>query len=359
MYPYDAIEVPMTTIKACVGGLVVAACILVAQTSGHRVMLHVIAVDSHGQPVTDLKGDELRVADDGKPQAITAFAAPGAEDRRPATLILLDFLNMDAGNRVAIADQTMRSLEGLESGGFLSLYLLTNDGRVYTVHALPGKQPSASGDSWTKQIRPLLQQAIENTAGMRSIPERDQGFQSAATFNALDGVAAQLAAIPGHKNIIWITHGVLNHVCCPYSCSDVTFHSRSGDYLAGQHEFGSHCPNSGIDYKPFLRHFSEQLAQDDTAVYTLEAASGASVVSDAGGPRDTLVQVAGLTGGRMYNSGTVDKVIAQALQDVRATYQIGYDPPAASGDGKYHKLRVTCVRKGVQIQTRQGYYAER
>jgi hypothetical protein len=39
-------------------------------------------------------------------------------------------------------------------------------------------------------------------------------------------------------------------------------------------------------------------------------------------------------------------------------YRIAYAPPVSNWDGKYHKLRVTCDRKGVQIRAMEGYYAD-
>jgi hypothetical protein len=37
------------------------------------VYLNVIAVDSHGDPVTDLTSDDFQIADAGKPQKIALF----------------------------------------------------------------------------------------------------------------------------------------------------------------------------------------------------------------------------------------------------------------------------------------------
>jgi hypothetical protein len=39
------------------------------------------------------------------------------------------------------------------------------------------------------------------------------------------------------------------------------------------------------------------------------------------------------------------------------SYLIAFDPPLDQWDGKYHKIRVACSRKGVRLQTKQGYYA--
>jgi len=45
------------------------------------------------------------------------------------------------------------------------------------------------------------------------------------------------------------------------------------------------------------------------------------------------------------------------MQDARSSYLVGYYPPTANWDGKFHKLKITCRVKGVRIQAKTGYYA--
>jgi hypothetical protein len=73
------------------------------------------------------------------------------------------------------------------------------------------------------------------------------------------------------------------------------------------------------------------------------------------GSRDTLEEISSLTGGRWYPSDATGLAITQAVTDARATYQIGFYPPAKNWDGKSHKLRVSSVRKGVQVLARKDY----
>jgi len=75
------------------------------------------------------------------------------------------------------------------------------------------------------------------------------------------------------------------------------------------------------------------------------------------GSMDTLTQIAGLTGGRASFSNDSAAAIKQALEDARFSYMLGYDPSDNNWDGKYHKIQVTCTRRGVKIQTKQGYFA--
>jgi hypothetical protein len=49
-----------------------------SQPESKLLDLNVIAIDSHGQPVTDLTGDDFQVSDAGKQQKIAFFTATTA-----------------------------------------------------------------------------------------------------------------------------------------------------------------------------------------------------------------------------------------------------------------------------------------
>ena len=72
------------------------------------------------------------------------------------------------------------------------------------------------------------------------------------------------------------------------------------------------------------------------------------------GDLPTLEQFADLTGGKVY-ANDLEKAVKEVMAASRSGYVIEYDVPRL--DGKYHKIRVTCSRKGVRLQVKQGYYA--
>jgi hypothetical protein len=91
------------------------------------------------------------------------------------------------------------------------------------------------------------------------------------------------------------------------------------------------------------------------------AAMGSASVADGPGitlaTEDTLEQFAELTGGHAFMTPDIRGAIARAASDARMSYLISYEPSLGNWDGKYHKIRVTCARKGVKLETKQGYYA--
>jgi hypothetical protein len=89
----------------------------------------------------------------------------------------------------------IRVLEPLETGDSVYLYLLTNHGDLYPVHAL--RTPPA-GHPWTMQIHPLLDRAIQDVYGIRPMDAKNSGIRTAATFQALGELGAQL--LPTARN---------------------------------------------------------------------------------------------------------------------------------------------------------------
>jgi len=330
------------------------------QEEPRMVDLNVVALDSHGQAVTDLTREELRVTDNGKPQTIAFFhhrdSALGAvptlgtnefSNRRGAnvpraTVILFDLMNEKFGTRGTTASQLVHFLGSLESADYLYLYCVGIDGRLYPVHGLPGPEdrPEEPGVPWTRQIKPLLDAAMRALTQTRPVDEVDPTYRVQLTFQALDQVASELSRVPGRKSLVWLTDGV------PIELGPNR--SDTGDF---------------VDFTPLVRQMSEVFDRFNTAIYPVRTVMMGSPQGMGGagtsgiGSIDTLEQFADLTGGRPDAGKDIGAAVRQAMIDMRTSYQVGYFPPAANWDNKLHKLRITCTRKGVRIQAKTAYYA--
>ena len=321
------------------------------------VDLNVVAFDGKDRPVEDLSAGDFQVTDNGKPQPILFFrhndkrlegpqeSGPRVFTNRPAgrpahaTAILLDFLNESFAAGGTAQEEVLKVLSRVESGEEVYLYFLTRDGRLYPVRGIPtaeGELP-AGGPDWTAHARPIVEAAIKETFGLRTlnmtIVER-----VALTYAGLEVLARKLGAVPGRKSLVWITHGL------PISVRDA-----AGEY---------------IDFQPYLRELSATFTRFNAAIYPVMqvppgmAMAGSEEAQYSGmGSRETLSQFAELTGGRSKGEIDIGVVVRQAISDTRTSYQLGYRPPESNWDGKYHKIKVTCVRKGVKTQAKSGYYA--
>ena len=330
--------------------------------------LNVIAVDNRGQPVNDLTADDFQVSDAGKPQKIAFFRHNDSSLRQApslgpnefsnragvevphATIILFDLLNEGFSTRGVAANQLVHDLETLETADYLFLYFVTLDGRLVAVHGVPGegevRQPG--GAAWTRQIKQIMDDAMRAVMRMRP-PDIDVAVRVQLTYATLESLAVQLSRVPGRKNIVWITDGV------PIALGPGR--SDTGDF---------------VDFTLQMRHLSEGLDRSGVSIYPVRqvflgspdnigGTSGGAGGTGGGGTGvqslATLDDFAGMTGGRPNAGKDIGSAVRQAMSDLRFSYQIGYNAPPQSRDGKFHKLRVVCKRKGVRIQAKSGYYA--
>jgi len=340
-------------------------------------VLNVTALDEKGQAVMDLDGKDFQVYEDDKVQKITDFyppMPPVAGKSASTTLILFDLLNTIYSQRENSTTLIVKALQPLEASDSIFLYVLSNHGDWYPVHALYTRPQGAvsSDPPWTQQVRPLLDQTIDKVNALRIEDYKDPGGRAAATLLALDQIGNAFVKIPGAKSILWLTRGTPNWVDYPYGCKDVPFPDGGGSYIGGKcTDTCTRRPGVAkcVDYTPFLAHFGQKLARTNIVfssvlVNTTQGLPSADLKhgraalppADRGRSRDTMQQLANVSGGQVYLHGETDQAITEALQNGRARYQIMYN--AGAPDGKYHAVRVECARKGVRIAAPTGYYAE-
>lgn len=340
------------------------------QSEPRLLDLNVVVLDRDGQPVTDLTADDFQITDAGKPERIASFRRhdernplwkPPAETpeqfanrrgdrRRSATVILLDLMNMGYGTRTIAANLLVRDLSSFQKPGDLYLYMLSVNGRFLAVHGVSSLESPVSAipePPWTQQIKLLMDKGLRAVMTFRS-PDIDVFVRTQMTFVALEALGQELAAVPGRKIIVWLTDGV--PVALGMNRSDTGF---------------------PVDFTPQIRELSQALERSNIALYPvrqimLGRGDDIGNYSDAGqtGGDDTGVQslatldlFADVTGGRRSAGKDIGAAVRQAMNDLHFYYQIGYDVPATNWNDKFHKLRVTCKRKGVRIQAKSGYYA--
>jgi VWFA-related protein len=66
------------------------------------------------------------------------------------------------------------------------------------------------------------------------------------------------------------------------------------------------------------------------------------------------------SGGKLLRADTLTSLpdaFAKIAAELRTQYAIGYYPINKAKDGKYRKIKVTCLRKNVILRSRPGYRA--
>lgn len=77
--------------------------------------------------------------------------------------------------------------------------------------------------------------------------------------------------------------------------------------------------------------------------------------------KQELQRMAKETGGVSYGvtkSQTIEAIYAEIETSLRNQYSLGYTPPRAAADGKYHKIKLVTKERHMTVDTRDGYYAK-
>ncbi len=327
---------------------IAAALLFFLASPGHAKLykLNLVALDAQDQPATRLTAADFKLFEDGKTQPIVFCHFTGAwplptkpvtgeysnrsAPPRHATVILIDLLTDQLMSDSIIGGEVVDALKDIESPESIYLYILTAKGELYPIHPIPNAVSPPEPQPWTVNVAPLMRAALKALVGLKPVDDRDIKFRYDLTMAALRDLGSRMTQLPGRTNLVWITHGI---PLVGYSLS----------------------LQSALDFTNPLRWFSEELEQAQIVVYTVQQSlAGAEIASRSAA---FLAEMTSLTGGRDYSSDRAADAIRQTRLDSRANYQIAYDSPSLNGDGKHHKIRITCARKGVRLQTEHGFYA--
>ena len=341
------------------------------------VVLDIVVRDKNNKPVTDLTKDDFRVFEDGVPQTIRTFESPAAHALPPSvvagtdkdtvfdpaqpanfgqsavTVLVLDQLNTHFADssfaRRSLRDYLLKqpelltqptSLLTIYEHNFAQLHGFTRD-RSALLKALDA---APVHNAWTLET--------SNNADYGPIERLDQSLHD------LDQIAQSYARIPGRKNLIWVGGG--------FPSVDPT-------------SFDSHDLQIVQDT---IQHITDVLLSTRVTLYAIDPTSSAAGVveitnADMADAAQGMAEGLGvnattfdanadfdhlglITGGRVVRGrNDVGPQIAQAIDDGASFYTIGYSPTSTStAAAQFRKIRVDCLRPGLTMVTRAGYFAE-
>lgn len=196
-----------------------------------------------------------------------------------------------------------------------------------------------------------------------------------ASLVILRGVARHLAAVPGHKNLIWISS---DNVFADWRDQKVGIDKESNEangidtYALHAQEamndahvsvypfdvsqleaggIGADIGNRNVEVSPTaIRPPGGQPREEDAG------RTKASMLQDTRPIQGPIRQIAEATGGRaIRRASDLAAALDGILEDERATYQLSFYPDTPA-DGKYHAVSVKLLdRKGVTLRYRTGY----
>ncbi len=304
--------------------------------------------DKHGNIIRNLTKDDFIMEEDGHSQTIKYFLQ---EDNLPLTLGLL--VDTSGSQRRVLGDERSASRTFLE-------HVLREDmDKAFLLHF----------DREVELLQDLTssRQKLESSLDLLDVPERNgnnsQGGYGSSSHGRGGGTllydAVWLASDElmkkeqGRKAVIVLTDGVdhgskesLQSAIEAAQRADtlvysVLFAGEEG-HRGGGGGFGGMHGGMGPMGGGGRRQYPRQEERPDG--------------------KKVLQQMSEETGGRFFEvSGKqpIDKIYAQIEEELRNQYSLGYTPEGPDAEIGYHRIHLTAKQKGLTVQARAGYYADR
>jgi VWFA-related protein len=366
------------------------------RATSELVLVNVTVRDKNGNFVSNLKPSDFTLLEDGKPQKIVSFdientdivpttnvaqvkllknmptkpsasAAPqnevasalGAFKDRRMIILFFDLSSMqpeDVDNAAAAAlnylDKQMAPADlvaVVSLGDDLTVNqdftsdktLLRNAIRSFNSGAGQGFEEGSTGTT----------EGTADTGGSFTADDTEYNiFNTDRRLEALRSIAAALSHVEQKKSLIYISSGM---------------------------------ERTGVENQSELRAAVNAAVRANLSIYTMDirglqalvpggeaqsaslrgvsAYSGASTMNALNSnftSQETLVTLAGDTGGRAYlDSNDFSKVFTGVQQDTSTYYMLGYHSTNLARDGRYRRITVRLNQPGLKMEYRRGYYA--
>jgi Ca-activated chloride channel family protein len=276
-------------------------------TRSDLVVISATALDGDGHPVRNLRKEDFRVFDEGRPQMVLHFAT--ARDAPARVLLLVD------------------------ASGSMNAELKTTSSRMAAVQLMaalaPADQVALAG--FDSRYFGVVQFTTDRNAIQKGFVEL-KPWGTTALHDALDKAASDLASHgEGRRAIVVITDGI--DTASEKTPEQVIARSRA------------------LDVPIYAVSVLSPIDDPRSPMFAGRERPGAATTGSA-----ILDRYARLSGGRAF--GVSDfKGLRQAAESIsdelKHQYRLGYDPPV--GPPRFRRIEVRTTRKGIQVRTRSGY----
>ncbi|MFC5862748.1 VWA domain-containing protein [Acidicapsa dinghuensis] len=364
--------------------------------SADAVQLSLIAHDKRGEPVLDLKPDELTITEDGVPVKLDNLRLVDQhKDAKQLVSFVFDPFppekdahSQKSSSRIATArDAALKILTLLTESG-CDFSVLSIDSRLHlqqsftsdlnavkaAIEAATGPIASRDKDHAAISEREIISVALSGAdlegkrvathdrlqaqsiyAALRNSTRIAQDRHILPSFSSLLALVQSQQNLAGRKTIIYLSSMRQDQI------SDIG--TQAIESIAGAAN-QANVRVDVVDVSSFGHHGSKVILTNPGSAAIASALSfrdygtGEStmeVVDDA--PIDTdLKRMAEATGG-IYLNGDNLKSMRQLTGDMSTYYEASFLPRSEEYDGKLHPLVVTPLRKGLKIRTQTAYLA--
>jgi VWFA-related protein len=184
------------------------------------------------------------------------------------------------------------------------------------------------------------------------------------TLDALQQIARYLAGQRGRKSLLWFSTGFPIAVT-GINPEDMATARTYGDKLRATTNLlnDAHVAIYAIDASGLVGGSisdPSQSGRDASGRIALTVEANRKLANEdfaRMSTNDTLERAADDTGGRFFHGNDIANSIAVSLQDSGSYYLLAYYPTNKKWDGKFRQVRVKVNKPGLNIRSRQGYFA--
>jgi Ca-activated chloride channel homolog len=271
------------------------------------VVLSATAVDGKGRPVTDLRRDDFRVFEEGRPQRIEHFSEAA---KLPARVLLLVDFSGSMNEELKVTSSRMAMVQLLARLGPEDQVALAGfDSRYFGLVA------------FTRDKESVLR-ALDTVAP----------FGSTALHDALDKGASDIASHgEGRRAVVVITDGI------------DTASQQTPDAVIAR--------SRALDVPIYTVSVVSPLDDPESDQFVGRQQPGVATT----GAR-LLARYADLSGGasfRVSDFRGLKEAADRIARELKHQYRLGYDPP--KGPSRFRRVEVRTTRRGVVVRTRSGY----
>ena len=374
------------------------------------VTLPVFVTDKDGKPVSGLTAADFEATDDGKPAAIAGLqeidvteAIPAANAASPSVQAaarrqFLFLFDLSFSNPAGIVRAREAALKFAQQGlapsdlagvatfsvntGVRLLLGLTTDRQQFARAvdtlgvlqvqrtadplALTYELSGEAGGAFTGGSAGADAEWVEHVREQVLSMKRGEDQQYAQRVNdyvaSLQRLARGLDAVRGRKQVILLSGGFEQTALM--GASGEQARQDSAAVVEGRlwevdsdSRFGNAKARSGME------DMAKAFAAADAVVHAVDVnglVARGDVQDTSGGVystggRESLSQIAGLTGGRLIkDSNDVAGALGQVMEASRRYYVLALEP-VAKGPGKFHRLKVKVKGRGLEVSHRTGY----
>jgi VWFA-related protein len=295
--------------------------------------------DKQGRIVRDLTKEDFSLAEDGRPQTIRYFST---QTDLPLSLGLL----VD----VSVSERRMLATERGASYRFLDQVIREDRDFAFVIHFT--REVELLQDLTAS--RKLLQTAVDAIGNPPPSPSERSGVgrgQQRGGNNPRGGRSPQ-----GGRRGAGSVFGTALHDAVLLASDELMRKQKGRKALI--------LLSDGVDTgsKVSLNSAIAAAQRADALVYSLryyDRQGSVGLRLGGTGGKAALIKMSKETGGAFYEptgKQPIAKIFSQIEEELRNQYNLGYTPDKVAGSGEYRRILLTVDRKGLVVQTREGYY---